>query len=195
MPGDYKGRQPVGWTGFGLAALLFPVTVLLHELAHLLVGRLFGFATVLHAASVTGLPEESPYGGAPAGVAMAALAGPAATLALAGLGVRFRHRAWGLPLVTVTLARFLINLLYMVQQGFVAAKIAAPSKASFDEVLAAEALGLPPQPLAALGAAVLVVGVIFLSRQAGPRGLLALTAGTVAGMTIWLGLLGPRLLP
>jgi hypothetical protein len=188
-------RASIGVAGFVLSALLFPVTVVLHELGHFLVGRSFGFPTVLHAASVTGLPESSPFGGEPGGVALSALAGPVVTLALAALGILYRTRVWGLPLVATALVRFLVNLLYMVQQGFVAAGIAAASDPNFDEVLAARALGVAPQPLAGVGALLLPVGLFFLWRQAGARGFFVLMAGTAAGMALWLALLGPRLLP
>jgi hypothetical protein len=188
-------RVPIGVAGFVLSALLFPLTVVLHELGHFLVGRSFGFPTLLHAASVTGLPETPPFDGEAGGVALAALAGPAVTLALAALGLLYRTRVWGLPLMATALVRFLVNLLYMVQQGFVAAGIAAASDPNFDEVLAARALGVAPQPLAAVGALLLLAGLVFLWRQAGGRGFFVLMAGTVAGMTLWLALLGPRLLP
>ncbi|MEY2884352.1 MAG: hypothetical protein RL490_2076 [Pseudomonadota bacterium] len=174
---------------------LLPATVILHELAHWLVGQLAGFPTQLHFASVDGLPETAPFGGAPLGVALAALAGPAMSVLLVGVGMISRHRPWGLPLVATAIARFAVNIIYMIQQAFVLAGVAKASQPNFDEILAARALGLPPQPLAAIGAIVLLAALAWLWRQASGRTLLVLAVGTVAGMVGWLGLLGPRLLP
>jgi hypothetical protein len=188
-------RLQAGLAAFGFCVVLFPLSVVLHELGHFLIGRVFGIPTELHAASVSGLPETAPFGNSPGGVALASLAGPAITMLLVVLGFAFRTRVWGLPLLAVALARFFVNLAYMIQQRFVAAGIAAPSNPNFDEIQAARALDLPPQPLAAVGAVLLLAGLVFLWRFAGPRGFLVLTSGTIAGMVGWLVLLGPRLLP
>lgn len=178
-----------------LAALLFPMTVVLHELGHFTVGWLAGFPVVLHFASVSGVPEQLPFAGAPLAAGLASLAGPAISLALAAAGLAGWRRLWGLPLLAAVLPRFTVNLLFMVQQGFVWAGIAEAGNSSMDEAVAARALGVSPVPLAAIGALVLLLGLWQLWARAGGKGLLVLALGTGAGMAGWLIGVGPRLLP
>jgi hypothetical protein len=177
------------------SVILVPVTVLVHELAHWLVARSAGFPAQLHFASVSGFPEQAPFGGAPIAVGLVALAGPAMTLAFVGLGMANARHAWGKALVATALPRFALNAVYMFQQSLVLAGIAKASAPNFDEAVAGRALALPPQLLASVGALVLVIGLIWLWRRAGARGFALLVLGTAAGLYGWMGILGPRLLP
>lgn len=189
MPTARQWRQGL------LAALLFPATVILHELGHFGIGWLSGFPVALHYASVTGLPEAAPYAGAPLAVALAALAGPAISLAMLAAGMAGWRRIWGLPLLAAALPRFVVNLLFMVQQGFVLAGIAQAGRPNIDEANAARALDVPAAPLAAIGAMALLAGLWAVWRRAGAGGVLMLALGTGLGMAGWLVVLGPRLLP
>lgn len=174
---------------------LFPITVLLHELAHWLVARASGFPARLHFASVDNFPEQLPFGGAPGLVALTTLAGPAMTIALMIAGMAARSKPWGLPLVATALSRFVINAMFIVQQALVLAGIAQASQPNFDEVVAARALSAPAPLFAGVGALAFFVGGVWLWRNAGPWQFLALILGTLTGMVGWLGLVGPMLLP
>ncbi len=186
---------PSVFVGFAWCVLLFPLSVLLHELAHVLAGRLGGFAMILHHASATGLPEVPPWAGRPGAVALAALAGPLVTLALAGLGAINARRAWGMPLVAAAIPRFFANLVYLVQLLLALFGAGTPASADFDESVAAAALGWPPLALEAPGGLLFVVVLLWLGQRAGGGGFLALLLGTGLGMALWYGWAGPMLLP
>lgn len=175
--------------------VLVPATIQLHEAGHWLVARLAGFAPVLHFASVDGIPDQPPFGGAAPAVALASLAGPAVSILLVLTGMMSAARAWAMPLVAAGILRFVINPMFLVQQALVAAGIAEAGAGNFDEIVAARALGWPPAALALPGALVLLLGLVWLWRRASGRQLAVLLAGTVAGVVLWMGALGPILLP
>lgn len=165
------------------------------EAARRLTARLLGFPALLHFASVSGVPEKPPFGAAAGAVAAVSLAGPLVTLALLAWGSLRLNKPWARALVVATGLRFALNFIFLIQFGFVLAGIAAPSDAIFDEVTAALAIGVPPFVLVAIGPIALVAALVRLWRTSSFSEIAVLTIGTAAGAALWMGLLGPLLLP
>lgn len=193
-------RKPL--TLFVSALVLGPLGVLLHEAGHWAVAKAAGFEPVLHAHAVTGIPETAPFGGNPIGVAAASLAGPLVTVLLTALGYALWRqqgsRAWALALAFSAPVRFLLNLAFLAGSALVALGIAERGDPGFDEMMAARALDVPVLPLVLIGATVLpLTWVLLIRRLRGERwrSVAALSAGTAAGLALWLGPVGAFLLP
>jgi hypothetical protein len=183
------------------AALFVPITILLHELGHLVAARALGFDRAkLHFSAVDPGPLHGQAAWAPGVVG---LAGPAVTLILiiAAIAMHNRNRtaAWPLALAIAAASRFAVGLPYTLASLVVRAQgrhLAAPV---FDEHKAATVLGWLGDLLlgltSALALAVLVWVVLKLPRGRRLPILAALLIGTGLGWYLWMGLLGPRLLP
>lgn len=148
----------------GGCVVMFPLSVIAHELGHWLTARMLGFPAILHFASVSGVPDQPPFGAVAGAVALVSLAGPLVTLALLALGSANFAKPWGRPLVVAAGFRFALNLIFLIQFGLVLAGIAAPAEAIFDEVTAAHSLGLLPVLLVAIGPLALAAALIRLWR-------------------------------
>lgn len=179
-----------------------PIAVLLHELGHWIVANAAGFQPVLHAYAVSGVPDAAPFAGNPTGVAAVALAGPMVTLILTVAGYtlwrRDPSRSWALAMAFAAPTRFIINVLFLVGSVLIALGVAERSNPSFDEVNAASALGIPAASLAVIGALVLPLTWWFIIRRLDQNrwtAVAAIAAGTLIGMTLWLGPVGKLLLP
>ena len=183
------------WAHFLWCVALAPIAILLHELSHQVVGVAVGFPAQLHFASVSGIPEAAPFGGNPVSVALASLAGPAMSMSLMAIGAHFSKRPWGLPLVAVNVPRFVVNVVFLVQQALVVAGVFKAGESRFDEATAANALGWSAVALGSVGALFFFFGLVWLWRRAKGAGFIALALGTASGAFIWLQLLGPLLLP
>lgn len=193
-------RKPL--TLFVLALVLAPLGTLIHEIGHWAVAKAAGFQPVLHAYAVSGIPETAPFGGNPIGVAAAALAGPVVTVLLAAFGYALwrqqSSRAWALALAFSAPVRFFLNLAFLAGSALVALGIAERGNPGFDEMTAARALDVPVLPLVLMGATVLpLTWALIIRRLRGDRwsSVAALSAGTAAGLTLWLGPVGTFLLP
>ncbi|TRW17399.1 hypothetical protein [Glacieibacterium frigidum] len=191
-----------------LAAITAATTVaatVLHELGHWLTGAALGYKPVLHAGSVSGVPELEDLATTPGWhVGAIALAGPAVTIALAAIAVATLRRRpssrWALALAWVAPVRMATNFAYALHVIIVAVSgLKAESRPNFDEYVGAVALGIPPGVVCiVVSVAVLALWGWLLFRQMARAGrwlrLLAIVIGFAVGQFGWLALLGPALL-
>lgn len=184
----------------GWALLMAPFGLFLHELGHFLAGRMLGFDDVrLGVAGVSGGARLGEA--ADRLVAIQAGAGPAVTLLLLILAWTFVARSpqhqWAVALAATAPLRFLVGAVYIGARLLTWLQGGSPGVPNFDEYNLASALGISALPLAALGMVLLFGTWAWLWRQL-PRGQRALTAaalaaGTAAGLSLWMGPLGPPL--
>ncbi|WP_373061610.1 hypothetical protein [Gemmatimonas sp.] len=187
------------WATWSL--MLAPVTIVLHELGHLLVARAVGFPNpTLHFNSVdpgtaAGLP--------PAALGLATLAGPlvSAALALGACAWIFWRAAspWATALAVTAASRFVVGVPYtIVNVGawLIVSQLAPPE---FDEYKAGVALAWSGDALLAGTSLIPVVVFWTVNRRlrAGERAAAwsGLLIGTTVGWAIWLLGAGPALLP
>jgi hypothetical protein len=182
-----------------LAAVVAPVTVVLHEAGHLFAGLAFGIPGVrLHFASVSsdavafGAPEWQRAAMAGAGplVTMAIVLG--CCIAIARLGPRPLVVATGLVAGVRSLAICIVYLrARLLHPG-------APLQGSFDEVNAARGLGLSPELVIGVSTVVLAAAFAFIVRSLPPgeraEPFVAVSLGGGAGIALYLHLLGPMIL-
>jgi hypothetical protein len=198
------------WRWFAWAVASFPVAVLSHESAHYAAYRVFGFsAPQLHFGSASSPAVELFWqrmreGGLasaalvlpPEEVGIAALAGLIATyvviLACVLLAKRRPHPFWfGLGLVAPL--RFLGSLFVVVRLVF-----GVTGRNGSDEAHVAGTLPLSELLLHLTGIAVLIISWVALIRLIPrdiPRIRITVIAGIVAGGALYIGALGPILLP
>jgi hypothetical protein len=191
-----RSRQLLAWAV--IAFLSVPPTIVLHELGHYAVAKLFRFPGItLHYGSVEDGADEA---GLPAWQrGWKSLAGPAATILLVGASCLAAWRFGPHPLAVAPgfaagARSVLIGgafLGWSVTQG-------RQTNGSFDEALVARHLGLPVE-LVMGGLTIAVLGgCVYLARTVPARGrwatLAAIGAGVAGGIGFW-ALVGPSLLP
>ncbi len=185
----------------GWGALLAPSAIILHELGHFCVGLGLGFPVRMNPGSVSGGPEIGLA--ADTAVALQASAGPLVTIALMGIaawGLTSRPRSlWAFALAITAPIRFLVGGTYL----FWVAKAwfdgtAFQGAPNFDEYNAATALGLSPVWLVAIQFCALLAYWLWTMTRPMPAGRIASLSsalvGGVAGMALWMGLIGPAIL-
>jgi hypothetical protein len=188
------------WVAWGVAAALAaPLAILLHELAHFLAGLVFGFPQLmLHYGSVSDAAAESGFPEWQRGIQAAA--GPLATLLIVlGCGVAVRRvgpSPWAVaPAFAAGVRSLAIGVGYLI-----ARILRRPSEgANFDELNAARHLGVAVEPVIATNVVILLAAWVFLIRRV-PRGqriatITAIAVGTIGGLALYIGWLGPWLLP
>lgn len=199
-----KSRSNIRWLVTYVSAAIFvvPVSVLLHELGHFLSARALGFepVAIYYAGSLTGFPPD----GTPDWLQIVpSAAGQIVSFTLvlvAVASVRLaKPTATALAVVVAEAARSLVVLGHFVVTGprdrdmFVA----------FDELgRIAEAFGDPPFAgfaISVLGVLVPLLAVYYLVQQLPTRrkrqALSATTIGIAVGYALYLGIVGPLLLP
>lgn len=184
-------------TWSAIAAAAAPAAIVLHELGHFVAARALGFSGVaLHFASVS-VAEATEA--APWQRGMQAAAGPLVTLAIVLLcclaASRHGGRAWTIaPAFGAGVRSVAIGIAYLV------AVIRSPgAQGNFDELNAARGFGLPPEAVVVVNCLLIIAAWAYLAKQIEPgRRLVRLSAtlaGTFAGLAIYVGWLGPVLLP
>ncbi len=181
------------------ALILAPASMLLHELAHLAAGLAMGYPVQLNLASVSGGPSLglSPN----MDVALQASAGPAITLMVLLVALVFLKRRpsadWAFALAIVAPARSMVGLvfLYYGLQARLAGQVFR-GQPNFDEFNAATALGVAPTAVVAVQTAMIAIAYYYAISRRRQKLLdvgLALVGG-IAGMALWMTLIGPALL-
>jgi len=187
------------WAAWSL--ILAPVSIVLHELAHMLIARAVGFSSpTLHFGSVDPGPSD---GVTLAASGWVALAGPAASVALALAGcVGLRSSAsapWAAALAVSAASRFAVGVPYTVVNLVVRSLGRRLTPPAFDEYKAGMALGWSGDVLLAGTSLVLVLVLWWVGCQLrrGKRMVAwsGLLIGTTTGWAVWMLALGPRLLP
>ncbi len=207
-------RNGSWWTAVAGGAIAFPIAVLLHELAHLLVYRAFGFpglalryaavswegsgdfrrlwqAGDLEAAAAIAEPWQEAVGAA-AGPIVSYLLVIGCVLALRRFGPGTFPLVLGVGLVTPLRWIGALPILFAKLRG-------ARFTSHTDEGWVAMITSIPESLLLLLGLACLVLGYWFLV-TAIPRGrrfrvLVPTLMGSVLGGLLWVQWLGPLLLP
>ena len=128
---------------------LAPVTIVLHELAHLRVAYAVGYPSpTLHFSSVDPGPSE---GLPPSAAGLVALAGPvlSALLALLGCALLWRQgpMPWSTALTVCAASRFVVAVPYMISLVVVRVMGQQLAPPAFDEYLAGTALHIPGNAL------------------------------------------------
>jgi hypothetical protein len=182
--------------------LVAPATIVLHELGHLLAGLGLGTPDIaLHYGSVSDSAAESGF---PAfRVGLQALAGPVVTLLLMAACMVALRKHPDHPLFFTALfaapIRFAVGAVYLYFAASAALQGIAPGQPNFDEFNAAQMLGFPVVPLLIAELAVtFALWTWAVRRLASAIRLPALTGTLIAivtGIGVWIGGLGPLLLP
>lgn len=186
------------WLGWPL--LLAPLTILLHELGHLLAAIALGFPDpALHFSWVS----HGDVSGRPSWqLGVVGLAGPVVTALLVFAGatllLRRRQMPFGYALAVAAASRFAVGVPYTISSLIAVMSGRRLNPPAFDEYKAGEALGWSGD-LTLSTTAVVVFFVLFLvgfrlppgERAVGWFGLLA---GTIAGWAAWFSL-APYLFP
>lgn len=188
-----------GWLLWAaIAAVGVPVTIILHELGHLVSASAFGFPDVmLHYGSVSDGAAQGDFPAWQEGVTAAA--GPLVTVGIVlgccYLAVRLGPRPWTVaPAFAAGVRSILIGIAYViarVRHGSV--------EGNFDELNAARQLGLSTDLFVGANMLVLAGAWAFLIHRV-PHGRRmstfgAILVGIVAGLALYVGWLGPWMLP
>ncbi|HEX8364924.1 MAG TPA: hypothetical protein VF603_06545 [Allosphingosinicella sp.] len=198
---DRNGRWADAAKLAAWAALMTPLTILIHELGHFSVGLATGLPVELHPTSVSGGAE--PGAAADWLVALQAGAGPILTVvmavAFAALNKSGPGRLWALAGAIAAASRLLVTTAFLGMRLLLLV-LGRPFQGTpnFDEHNVARALGLPPMLLAAAASLFLVGLYAWLLRRI-PRGrrlpfVFASIAGVAAGAVAWTALPPPVLL-
>jgi hypothetical protein len=181
--------------------VLAPVTIVLHESAHLITAYAVGFPSpTLHFSSVDPGPS---LGLPPSAMGLVALAGPMVSAVMALLGCALMARVgplpWAAALAVCAASRFVVSVPYTLGSLVVRALGKQLAPPVFDEYQAGTALGVSGDGLLAISALILA-GVIWWVGRHLPRGATriawtGLLGGTAAGWAVWMLGLGPLLLP
>lgn len=185
----------------GLAAILAPAGIILHEFGHYIVGLSLGYPVHFGVASVSGGPQLGTASDLP--VVIQAMAGPIVTVVLiivAAIALsRDRGSLWALALAITAPLRFLVgaSFLFFVGRGWLQGRPFAGSP-NFDEYNAASALGWSPVWLiSAQMAALICFWAWSLTRPKRGRRLLSLGSaliGAAIGVSAWMTIIGPALI-
>ena len=180
--------------------ILTSPTILLHEGSHLAVATAVGVPEpVLHYSAIGHGDVSMVPGWA---MALTGAAGPLMTLLLSfvgcwGIAIR-RGSPWAFGLAATASSRLLLGVPFAVL-GTISVMLGNDASSAFDEFKAANAVGLHGLPFVAATAAAGVAIWIFIGRRI-PKGdrwaaWPGLILGTLFGWGLWLGVLGPILLP
>jgi hypothetical protein len=182
--------------------LIAPVTVLLHELGHFAAGAVFGFPElVLRYGSVDSAAAEQGFPLWQQGIQ--ASSGPLVTLSLTLLCCFYVARR-GPHMLAVTTGlvapvRFLIGGVYFGYAAYVWLLGGRMEGSNFDEYNVARASGIPLEVLLAIEVMFMLGAWWYLASRTERRerwsALFAVGTGMVVGLLLWLGSIGPRLLP
>lgn len=176
-----------------------PVTIMLHELGHFLVDKAFGFPeAVLHYDSATSGAAEANY---PAWQqSVSAAAGPLVTISIL-LVCCYVVTRYGPNLVVMVIGLIVPIRMLVIGIAFILARLrgADISSGNFDELIASRGSGVPVDLIVAVELLALVAGWWYLvsriSRGERTIALLSCTGGMIIGILLWIGALGPSLLP
>lgn len=191
-------RKLVAWGAWPL--ILVPLTIVLHELGHLVTALILGFPdAAIHFSHIShgDISERASWQSGVVG-----LAGPltTATLLLSGVGLILRrpHSRFGYGLAVASASRFFVGVPYTIANLIALASGRKLEPPAFDEYKAGEALGWSGNLTLGASAALffLVIAVLLVKPPKGERllGWLGLVAGTIGGWALWFSL-GPVLLP
>lgn len=183
------------------AAIFAPLSIFVHELAHYVAGRAMGYPVVMNVASVAGGAElgvDPNYE-----VAVQAAAGPLMTLILAFSALFFLRRQpmprWAFAMAIVVPTRTMVGVVFLYYH--VKARLSGEvfqGKPNFDEFNAATALGWSPVLLLSIQTALLILYYVYVIHRypSGQRiwGSLAALCGGVAGIAVWMMVVGPAAL-
>ncbi len=183
-------------------AIAAPATILLHELGHFLAGLALGTPDIaLHYGSVSDSAAESGFPAFRVGVQ--ALAGPVVTILLMAACVVALRKSPEHPLFFTALfaapIRFAVGAVYLYFVAAAAFQGIAPGQPNFDEFKAAQMLNFPVVPL--LVAELVLTLALWswaarrLSNAIRWPALAGTAIGIIAGIGIWIAVLGPLLLP
>ena len=175
-----------------------PVTILLHELAHALAGVLLGHPNVqLHFASVS---SDAELMGAPLWQqGLVSGAGPMASLLIVLVcWLLARQKKVGPSVTAIALFapfKYLIGVAYLISL----LRGQDVSRANFDEHTFATIFGLPTVLVVSIGLCVFAVSWYWFLKQIPPqtrfKAFLGLLIGFIAGLGLYLGVVGPMILP
>ncbi len=192
-------RRALAWSGWCLP--MVPLTILLHELGHLVAAAALGFPDIaLHFSSVShGDVADRPAWAA----AAVGFAGPMVTVvmtlfAVGWITLRTKAR-WAFALAIASASRFAVGVPYTAASLIVSLsgrRLAAPA---FDEHKAATAVGWSGDAVLASTAVFLIATLVWIAYEL-PRGERSaawpgLIAGTGVGWALWMGVVGRVLLP
>ncbi len=177
-----------------------PLAIVLHELGHFVFAKGFGFPDVsLHFSSVNDGADDAGYPLWQQGIK--GLAGPAVTIMLV-LGFTVAARRHGLGPFTVAPAFAAGVRAVILGGGYLLVRILHPGRVSqgnFDELNAARRLGLPTDLVMAVSVLTVVAAWVYLVRLLPKpirwKALGATAAGTTIGVVVWVGIIGPIVLP
>jgi hypothetical protein len=183
----------------GAAVVLAPVSIILHELGHLLTAQALGFPNPEFHFSAISPGDVSHQAQWELGVV--GLAGPIVTALLIVSGIAASRRwpasVWPYALAIAAASRFAVAVPFSVVNIFVRLSGRRLSPPAFDEQKAADALGWSGELLLGITSATLLVVMAWLVITL-PRKWLSLPAikiGTAAGWALWMSALGPLLFP
>lgn len=186
------------WTAWPL--LLAPLTIVLHELGHLLAALGFGFeGAALHFSHV----DTGDTAGRPGWqIGIVGLAGPLVTAASILLAIYWGRQGtrarWPYAIAAAAASRFLVGVPYTIANLIARARGPRLEPPAFDEYRTGQALGWSGDLLLGLSSLLFFAAVFWLARALpkGERTLawLGLVLGTVAGWVLWFTI-GPMILP
>ena len=178
-----------------------PLTIIAHELGHFGVGLIVGAPDLaLHYGSVTDTASEQGFASAKIGAQ--AIAGPIVTLLImvaCVFGLRRKPHPLFVAALIAAPVRFAVGAVYLAFSILAAVRGQPRGQPDFDEFNAAQAFGFPVEPLIVLELVVtLVIWSWLFRRLLGSPRLISIgsaVVGAVIGIGIWMGIVGPRLLP
>jgi hypothetical protein len=181
------------------SAVLVPVGIVLHELAHLLAALALGFPNPefhFSAVSPGDVRQQQQWE-----LGAVALAGPLVTGLLTGLGIA-AHRQWPLSVWPFALAiaaasRFAVAVPFSVVSVLMRLSGQRLAPPAFDEQKAADALVWSGELLLGITSVTLLIVLTWLVIKLPSRWvtLPATLIGTAAGWALWMVALGPVLFP
>ncbi|WP_143960295.1 hypothetical protein [Litoribacter populi] len=182
--------------------IFVPITIMLHEMGHYIIGFMFQFPNLqLHYGSVSHTATELDF--PPWQLALQASAGPLITILIASLPCYFatkrEQNIFLISLGIVAPIRFLIGSVYLFWIVIIFFSGGSMGASNFDEYNVASLTTIPL-------AFILIVETIFmlwtwwfLGNRIHKKGriifIASIIAGTSLGISLWLNIVGPILLP